>query len=176
MNRLTVVYVFAWVVAVVACVSGAMRLMEAHAAAGDAASNLDRLDLLKTAIMSLRSMEDRAQLQEKSKVDSNKAILNIARNSAIKETQIIEIERLPLQKLGESGYQRDDVSIRIKDVTAVALMSFLVSCSTPKSGYSPVSVLLRAQPTSDRSSQDVWVADLILTRVLFAAKNPSSDQ
>ncbi len=174
-NRKTLISVIGWTLAVIACVSGVLRLLEAHAAAGDAATNLARLDLLRTAILSLRKMEDRAQVQEKSKGESTKALIGYARNASIKETQITEIERIPLQKLDNSSYQRDDVFIRFKDVNAETLISFLVNCSDPVAGYAPVSVHLRAQPRSEQVKHDVWTAELVLTRVLFAAKNPTSD-
>ncbi len=174
-NRLNAIYGVAWAVVVVACVSGALRLIEAHAAAGDAATNLARLDSLKTAIHSLRKMEDRAQVHAQSKGDSTKALIGFARNASINEKQIIEIEHLPLQKMGNSSYQRDDVFLRIKDINADALITFLVNCNEPTAGYSPVSVQLRAQPTNGQASIDMWSAELVLTRVLFAAKNPTSD-
>lgn len=157
---------------VVGTMASLLRLGDAKAAAADARANLDRIAALARRIELLRKSENRAAVQGEQKVESSKSWIEYAQGAQISERQISKIERLPLKEVGNTDYSRDDVFIQIKGISAKQLVQFLLKCESVDVGYQSSSVHLSRVPAAP-GERDLWNADLVLTRMLFTATNPT---
>lgn len=157
---------------VVGTLASLLRLSDAKAAAVDARANLDRITSLARQIEVLRRSADRAAVRGEQKDESSKNWIEYAQSAQILERQISKIDPLPLKKLGNTDYSREDVSIQIKGITAKQLIQFLLKCESVDVGYHSSSVHLSSVPSA-AVERDLWNADLVLTRMLFTATNPT---
>lgn len=153
-------------------VASVLRLNEAKAGALDAHDNLARITALANRIYTLRKSQNRAMVQGEQKVESSKNWIQYAQSVQIAERQIVKIERLPLKRIEKTEYSRDDVFMEINAVTATQLVAFLLKCEDAQIGYQATSVHL-SRPGNAPAAQDLWNADLLLTRMLYTATNPT---
>lgn len=149
-----------------------LHLSDAKAAANDAHANLARVTALASRIQELRKSENRAVVHGEQQIESSKNWVERAQAAQIPEHQISKIDPLPPKKIGNTDYSRDDVFIELKGVTAHQLLEFLLKCEAGEDGYQSSSVHLSRVPNAP-SDRDLWNADLVLTRMLFTATNPT---
>ena len=153
-------------------VGSVLRLSDAKAGALDARENLARVAALANRIEALRKSQNRALVQGEQKIESSKNWIQYAQAVQITERQITKIERLPLKKVGNTEYSRDDVFMQISSVSPTQLVAFLLKCEDAQVGYQATSVHL-SRGTKPAGDKEVWNADLLLTRILYTATNPT---
>lgn len=162
---------------VVILVGSLLRLNDARAAALDAETNLLQMNGLVKRIETLRQNETRAMLQGEQRVEDSKTWIDCIRAAGIDERQINSINRLPIRRIDQTDYSRDDVLIKVVDITSEQVVNILLKCEDASMAYKTVSAVLARSPTQT-ATQDKWNLDILLTRLLYSTsdKKPTSDK
>lgn len=167
---------WSWLVAIsvavgfVGGVLGWLQLVQSHAAAQDARANLHRMEELRERVIQLRTLDSQALAIGEQPIESTGAWVNYGRSANIPETKFAEINRLPMSKIEKTPYSRDDVFLRLTDVTAEQVVKFATTCSDASIGYSVVSVHF-IPAGAQNSDSEAWNVSLVLTRILYTATN-----
>jgi hypothetical protein len=156
------------IASVVLCIMSYLWFVEAKAAAASAKANTLRMSSLQKSILQLRAVDERAPFVGERDVENSEAFISYAKEAGISEGQITSFERQPLKQMKNKNYMRDDIFLKLSNASIYKVTQLLCRCSKSDVGYSPTSVHLRAE-LDKLGNQEVWAAELLLTRVLFTA-------
>lgn len=130
----------------------------------------------------IRSLRNLSTVAEESDIDldmGNSPLVKLARANGITENQISSIQRYEPEVVEGSDYQREDVSIQVREASMAQLLRFAEQAEASNESTRVTSfALTHARTRRDRGGVDktpeMWNAQLILTRLTFIARSARS--
>jgi hypothetical protein len=139
----------------------------------DASANLHQCSVLAGQIKSLRSTESIALEQPVSAASVSNEMVRVARLAGISEPQVQEIRHLPSAQIEKTDFRRDDTLLRLTGISIKHVAKLLLHFESLEQSPTPTSLVLKTDNGGVRAqgNEEVWSAELILTRLTFAAQS-----
>ena len=160
------------------CITGGMiswwNLQASADAYADAVRSLARIESMSEEIAFLRGQSSTAQLMgEQSKQEIKPWV---ERASQVGASQPSNFMVSPLRKIAKSDYSQEDVAITLQDVSMRQVVGYLTR-PNESTEYTPTIIDLKFSAKGTKSVTDErWVANLVLTRLIYTAINrPGAD-
>lgn len=150
------------------------HLAEARAAADYALGDTGQCRQLAGQIKTLRIQPSRVQSQELQNQEFNQRIEAAAQKAGIPRQFLIRITPEPARRIGETDYKRKPTRINFTRITMPQLVAFVQALAAEEAG--PDLTQLNLAATHAHEPGEPWIAELTLTYLIYAPKQPASQQ
>lgn len=168
-RRLTLITAVVFTFVAVSGVIAYLAAVDARNARDDALAAEQTIRQITLGIEQLRKTSVTAQRSGRESDSSLSHWYQIGSGIGFEESQITDVTNYPVRAIENSEYGRKDVRIVVSDASIAQICAFLFASCNEQSGFKPTSVFLQAK--GHKTSAEVWRADLILTRLMYNAKN-----
>lgn len=164
---------------------GVLHLIESKKSLADAYTNTKEVYRLCATIEQLRGESRQAVSSDERKAGDTRHILDLLPSSKIPVQSVQKLESLGMKRIEKSEYLRDDVSLTIASITMTQAAEFCIRCAKSDAGYvvtqirlsrPKVNIGIRSTDSPSPTATDPlehWDVELLLTRLVYQATNPS---
>lgn len=158
---------------IVLMILSALQLGDAQSSLEDSARNKKLAVKLASQVKQLRAMKSVANDDEKQVRVDNLQVVELAKMCGVSELQIASIQRLGVEHVENTEYERHDTSLRFRTVTMRQLLQMGLVIERERTFAKVTAIYLTngRQAPQDDSSEDLWDAELILTQLLYVARS-----
>lgn len=136
----------------------------------EATENLQRMRKLAGEIRHLQQLSRTAYVEGEQPKQAIQPWLDCAKSVGI-DKQLSDFSGSRLIPISNTDYSQEQVFIRLDRVSCDQVFRFLSNAAQQQKEYVPVSMELQSLPKSSKEAQEIWTANLILTRLVFTAMN-----
>ena len=146
------------------------QLRRNHAAASIAASDLAACQKLAAGIRDLGRQPVVAQSQQIQLNELTRRIEQSTKAANIASDRLIRIWPDPVNRVGNTPYQRKSTQVLFRRVTLRQVITFLHTISARKGG--PQATRIRLLAPRDDAIGNLWTAETTLTHLIYSPDNP----
>lgn len=148
-----------------------LNLQENAASAGDAHKGLLRCRQLQAEIAKLQQVDSIASDVSTAEQDIGAAVPRVLSRIQISEAKLESVSPFPRQQIEQTDYFRDDVTVRLRQVTVEEAIRFMIAVRDELEVKPTLASFRNGRSGPTESEQ--WDIELTLTRLLYIATSRS---